>query len=229
MTDENGQATTYAYNDPNFYRVTAVTDPLGNVTNYSYAKYTDTNPAQVESVLTFGSATQDVLTTLDGLGRTILSQTREAPASLTFDSIETSYDSLGRATKTTLPYAAEAGSTNSGAKGTTTTYDALNRPLTVTDGGGGTISYSYTKNDVLVTVGGGETRQLEYDGLGRLTSVCELTSGTGSGTCGQTTSKQGYWTTYTYDVLGNLIGVTQNGKIAVTLRPDPLRMTPCRA
>jgi RHS repeat-associated protein len=55
-------------------------------------------------------------------------------------------------------------------------------------------------------------KQLEYDGLGRLTSVCELTSAAGSGTCGQTTPQTGYWTRYMYDALNNLTGVTQNAQ-----------------
>src|SRR6266566_1974052 len=60
---------------------------------------------------------------------------------------------------------------------TTTTYDALNRPLTITDGGNGTVNYTYNQNDAFVTIGpapSGENpkrRQLEYDALGRLTSV----------------------------------------------------------
>src|SRR6266566_6380081 len=87
---------------------------------------------------------------------------------------------------------------------TTTTYDALNRPLTITDGGNGTVNYTYNQNDAFVTIGpapSGENpkrRQLEYDALGRLTSVCEITSGAGSGTCRQTVSQTGYWTNYSY-------------------------------
>ncbi|MGI9102743.1 MAG: RHS repeat-associated core domain-containing protein [Terriglobales bacterium] len=54
---------------------------------------------------------------------------------------------------------------------------------------------------------------MEYDALGRLTSVCEITSGSGSGSCGQTQAQQtGYWTKYTYDVLNNLTSVTQNAQ-----------------
>jgi uncharacterized protein RhaS with RHS repeats len=75
----------------------------------------------------------------------------------------------------------------------------------------------------LVTIGpapAGEStkrRQLEYDGLGRLTSLCEITAGyTGApaGSCGQTVSQTGYLTKYTYDVLGNLLTVAQNAQAA---------------
>ena len=173
--------------------------------------------------MSFGSSTSDVLATLDGLGRTELTQTKEAPGSSTYDSVETYYDSLGRPYKTTLPYAANAGATCSGScYDTSTTYDALGRPLTVTDGGSGTITYSYTANDTYQTASpapSGENpkrKQLEYDALGRLTSLCEVTSLTGSGACSQTSSATGYWTTYVYDVNNNLTGVTQNAQSSST-------------
>src|SRR6266446_4767869 len=102
---------------------------------------------------------------------------------------------------------------------TTNSYDALSRISQVTDAGGGTATYSpYSNNDVVVTVGpapSGENtkrRQLEYDGLGRLISVCEITSGPGSGACGQNSPAAGYLTNYTHDALGNLTGVTQNAQ-----------------
>jgi RHS repeat-associated protein len=53
---------------------------------------------------------------------------------------------------------------------------------------------------------------MQYDGLGRLSSVCEITSASGSGTCSQTTTQTGFWTEYTYDALGDTTGVTQNAQ-----------------
>jgi YD repeat-containing protein len=213
-TDANNQTTTTTYNDPNFWRPTATTDPTSAVTNISYG----ISPPTSESVLNFNGTTStvDQRVRADTLGRVHISQVRQAQGSANFDSIETDYDSLGRTSRVTVPYAGVAGQTNASAPATTTTYDALNRPVTVTDGGGGTATYSYSQNDVLVTIGpaaageNAKARQLEYDALGRLTSVCEITTAAGSGTCGQNTVKVGYWTKYSYDAAGNLLTVTQN-------------------
>jgi RHS repeat-associated protein len=74
------------------------------------------------------------------------------------------------------------------------------------------------QNDTYRTLGPAPTgentkrKQLEYDALGRMTSVCEITTATGSGSCAQTSAVTGYWTQYTYDVLNNLVGVTQNAQ-----------------
>ena len=56
--------------------------------------------------------------------------------------------------------------------------------------------------------------------------MCELSSASGSGTCGQTTSQTGFWTKYTYDLLNNLTGVVQNAQSSShqtrTYQYDPL-------
>jgi RHS repeat-associated protein len=214
-TDENGQNTSTTWNDPYFWRPAASTDQAGNVTNLAYSGAT-----VVTSSLLFngGNSVAESRVLLDSLGRPSITQRRQGPGASNYDSVETDYDSLGRPYKSSLPYSAAAGQADPSWKGTTTTYDALGRPTQTTDSGGGTVTLTYNKNDVLSVVGPAPTgentkqRQLEYDGLGRLKSVCEKTSGSGSGTCAQTNSLTGYWTQYTYDVLGNLTGVTQNAQ-----------------
>ena len=218
-TDENGQVTAFTYNDPDFWRPATSTDQENNATNYAYA-----NPNSVESSLVFNSngSTTDVLATLDGLGRTLVTQRKQSPGSSSYDSIETNYDSLGRPYQTTVPYSGTAGQTNGSAPKTTTTYDALSRPTQTQDGGGGTVSFSYSANDVLQTIGPAPTgentkrKQSEYNSVGELSSVCEITGLSGSGTCAQNTSATGYWTKYTYDTLGDLTGVTQDAQSSTT-------------
>ncbi len=230
-TDENSQTTTTTYNDPYFWRPASIQDPTGATTSLCYGLMSGAtctpNPTQTESVLTFnsGGSAVDKLTTLDGLGRTHVQQTRQSPGSSNLDSVETDYDSLGRTSRVTLSYSGTAGQTNSSVASTTTTYDAMSRPLIVSDSGGGSTVYFYgnpgsQNQDVYITRNPGPSgenakrRQFEYDGLGRLASVCEVTAGTGSGTCGQSTVRTGYWTTYSWDPMGNLKGLTQNAQIS---------------
>jgi hypothetical protein len=217
-TDENGQTTytNYFVNssaDP-FWRKLQTKDELGNITNFTYSVNS------IESAMLFnsGASTVDVLTTIDGLGQATNKQKRQAPGSANWDTVSTGYDKMGRVASVSEPCTTTAGALCPATPATTFQYDAMSRPILTTDGGSGTISHSYSKNDVLVTVGpapaGENTKrnQNEYDGLGRLTSVCELTTGTGSGTCAQATSQTGYWTKYTYDPIGHLTGVTQNAQ-----------------
>ena len=165
------------------------------------------------------SSTTDVLATVDALGRPHVSQQKEAPGSTTYDSVETDFDSLGRPDRTTVPYPGSSGQTSSSAPSTTTIYDALGRPTSVTDSGSGYRDYTYSQNDTYESAGpapSGENtkrKQFEYDALRRLTSICEITSATGSGTCGQTSSPPD---------TGRNIPMT-----STTISP-PLRRTPSR-
>jgi len=213
LTDENGKISSTAYGGSaytnDFWRPYSTTDQSGNTTNFTYPSAT-----QTESKLSFNNSVVDHLTTVDGLGRLSISQTEEGPGSGNYDSVETTYDANGRVYKVTMPYVATSGQPCSGScPGTSYGYDTLNRVTSVTDGGSGYTDSVYTNNDVLQTVGPAPLRkkQLQYDGLGRLGSVCELTS-SGGGACAQTNSQTGFWTKYTPDALGNLTGVTQNAQ-----------------
>lgn len=221
LTDENGQVASTTYNDAYFWRPNGTTDQLGNQTAIWYQP----NPSyccpwMVASELgpfnSGNSAVEDVQYK-DGLGRTYVDQHLQSPGSSSFDSVSYTFDSNGRPYSVSMPCTIGLTGTCSTPK-TTQTYDTLNRPLVTTDGGGGTVTHNYSQNDVLISMGpapSGENtkrRQLEFDGLGRLASVCEITSASGSGTCGQTSSQTGYWTKYTYDALGNLLTVTQNAQ-----------------
>jgi RHS repeat-associated protein len=206
-TDENNQPTTAAYTDP-LWRITSATNQGYPATNYTYP-----DPNHFESYMNFnGSAsTVDTTTQTDGLGRPILVQKKQGQGSSSFDSVQYQYgwtQNTGAFVKQSMPYS------GSPSAWTTTQYDALGRVSSVTDGGGGSVTYTYNGNDVLQTsLSPAVQKQLEYDALGRLTSVCEINSGTTAWpavTCGQFNSTKGYWTTYTYNALGNLKSVTQN-------------------
>jgi RHS repeat-associated protein len=233
VTDENSKVSSTLYTGTNpctgngpdaaFWRPFASTDPSGNSTCLYYI-----SPTRSESKLSFnsGSSVQDVVTTVDAYGRTRLTQARQGPSASNYDTIQTDYDVAGcGVSRTTLPFVATLGGTSSSAPGSSTTHDALCRVTNTSDGGGGSTSFTYTYNDTYQSLGPAPTgentkdKQLEYDGLGRLASVCEITSsGNGGGACGQASGKTGYWTKYTYDALGNRLTVSQNAQATVQTR-----------
>ena len=226
VTDENGKISSVTFYDssksPTFdplWRPIYSTDATGVQTTYAYTATT------ADSRMLFNGSNSAVenLVTLDSLGRAHLAQRRKGPSSIYYDSVETDYDTLGRVYKSTMPYTGTASQAATNPVVTTTTYDGANRIAQVLDGGSGYIAYDYATNakynDVLVTSGpnpaGEQTkkRQLEYDGAGRLTSVCELSSTLpGSATCGQSQTHTGFWTKYTYDALGDVLTVAQNAQ-----------------
>jgi len=219
LTDENGQIVKTNYTNADFWRPDNTVDQENNQTSLNYY----TGPTAVESSLPFnsGNSTVDVRTTVDGFGRSILTQRLQGPTLTTYDTSETDYNNVGLPDRFTMPFKATQGGTSSSAPATTVNYDALGRPTQVSAADGGSAAYTYTNNDVLVTVTGSQTfkKQLEYDGLGRLTSVCEIsTTLTGRGACNQTTTQTGFWTKYTYDALGRLLTVTQNAQTSPQTR-----------
>jgi len=211
-TDGNGLASTATYNDAShLWRPTSITAPDGKAISINYI-----SPNQLEQATTFNSgvSTSDTLVTQDGLGRTFLSQRRQGPSLPSFDTVQTAYDAMNRPISVSMPFSDPAGTGGGGTAFTTTSYDALSRPLAVTDGGGGTVIYGYGQNDVEITAGPAPTvsKQEEFDGLGRLESVCELTSAGGSGACGQTNAQTGFWTKYTRNGRDQITGVAQNAQ-----------------
>jgi RHS repeat-associated protein len=214
-TDVNGNTTTTTYDDP-FWRPTGIVDPLGNSTTTTFPT-ASSNTSSVSQQSLGGLPANYALTTYDGLGDMILSQTRQGSGSTNYTSIARVFDPRGLMTWSSVPYSASAGSYLTTGPGITTAYDGIGRKLSSIDGGGGTLTYTYNLNDILVTKGpavsgeNAKSRQLQHNGLGELTSVCEITSGSGSGSCGQNTTGVGYQTIYTYDA-NNLVSVSENSQ-----------------
>jgi YD repeat-containing protein len=220
VADPNSANVTTSYTDPYFWRPASVTDQLSNVTNYSYYPTLST-VGQMESVMTYGSSTTDVLTTPDSLGRAYLQQTRESPTSGNWDTVQYSYDTSGRLLWLFRPFLSTTPGVGSGGglPSTVYSYDNLGRYTDVTDWTGVHTGYTYNLNDATVTVTpapsgeNAKARQYEYDVLGRLSSVCEMSATLpGVGSCGQHTAQTGYKTSYGYDPLGNLLSVTQGAQ-----------------
>jgi YD repeat-containing protein len=213
--DPNGFSVSETYNDP-FWRPTTATDQLNNTVTLSYYPTValNTNEAQ----MTFGSSDFDAFNTADLLGRPLLAQKIEGSGG-SWDTTEMGYswNATGRVTTRTMPCATSKSSGCS--NGTTTiTHDALGRPLVKTDGGGGTVTYTYPEQDILTVIGpapAGEVVkqvQKEYNGLGQLMSVCQLSSATGTTSCGQANGGTGYVTTYNYNADGTVSSVVRGSQ-----------------
>ena len=134
----------------------------------------------------------------DKLGRTI--ETRQYEGGSNFIATKTEFDALGRSFRTSNPYRPWQ---SESAVWTTSAVDGLGRVISVTTPDGAVVSTSYVGNTVTVTDQAGKTRKSVRDALGRLVGLYEDPDVPGGPT------ELNYQTTYTYDVLDNLVKVTQ--------------------
>jgi len=201
--------------DP-FYRPLEDIDQKGYTTNYAYT------PTTFDSTFLFNgnSSVVETLSTTDSIGRPAISQLRQGPApNANWDTKSRTFDSDGRVYETSLP-CVQGASEACSASTESQTYDALNRPLVHIGTGGDVVTKTYPDNDVLTTLTPAPTgenaksTQKEYDGLGRLKSVCVISNATGSGSCLQANGGAGFLKTYTYDAAGRLLQTIENAQVA---------------
>jgi RHS repeat-associated protein len=220
--------TSWSYMGDPLYRLMQYTDQLSNATNFTYGSNT------VESAMTWtlngNTSTQDTLTTSDGLGRPYLVQKRQQAGGSNWNTVQTSYNNLGQVVSKSQEFVSTQGVGNHSAlQSSTITYDALGRVTSTTDGGGGYKKNIYNAQDVLTQLGPApltngiqenlKQRQYEYNGLGELVSVCEITAGEGTWSgyaCNQNNSEIGYLTSSNYDAVGELLNQVQNGGLTTS-------------
>jgi RHS repeat-associated protein len=205
----NRTGTAYSYDL--MLRPTGVNYPDGGQTSYSYSDRS--TPVSITSTQTINSSYNRVtVSNRDGLGREYQSQVTSDPEGT--DTVDTSYDLLGRKATVSNPHRSGSTSTD----GTTTyQYDALNRvTLEIPPDG------SSSSNNVATTYGAqttgtlcltttvtdqaGKKRMSCSDALGHMVEVVEYTSPTN------------FETDYSYDVLDNVLSVTQKGDNANNAR-----------
>jgi RHS repeat-associated protein len=191
-----GDVTTTQYDA--LCRPVQVNTPLGGFTSTSYCTASGTNAcgnANAQSTTTQappadGSGNQWQTVFFDGLGRAWRTQSKGAAGTSTCQ--DTTYNARGAAATQTDLYVCGA----SGPPQSTTTYDALDRPVQ-------TVNYDGTKN--LVSYGAwtvtttdelGRATVHGFNALGELTAVKYFPGATG------------YTTTSTYDAKGRLLGIT---------------------
>lgn len=192
--DLNGVGTTYSYNDPldrlvQVRRAAGGGSTLESQTNYTYPNTQQVNTRQDQN--TTGDGRIGSATIADGFGRTVDSVQYEDSSQI---EVHTVYNALGQVASTSNP--ARPGDS---LLYTITSYDTLGRVTQVQGPDGSVTNTSYSGNQTTVTDPAGKNKTYSYDALGRLLSVYEDTESGGLN----------YATNYGYDVLGNLLWVSQ--------------------
>ncbi len=200
-TDANSQMTSMAYSDP-LNRLTQVTQPNGAHVSYIYSE--TPNDLYVR-VLADEDASRVIETRkyFDNMGRAVRGFLYDGTPSTPWLVTDTYYDTMGRVSKVSNPYRVSSPSAAVPAfcsACTTTSYDALCRVLSVTTPDTAVVTSGYSGNAVTVTDQIGKKRKSVTDALGRLREVYEDPTGLN------------YLTSFSYDVLGNLITVTQGSQ-----------------
>jgi RHS repeat-associated protein len=232
--DANGNLTNYTYGDANYWRVTQTSFPDGGSTSTTY-NFGTNSPWNI-TTSTAEDSTHNVSgeTVLDGFGRVVQTQASDPTPGKT-DYVDTVYDSIGRVASISNPYQ----TTGDPTYGITQySYDALDRTTSVVhpDSTQATFNHSGAATQMIDegsnSSGSTQVQRMDQsDGLGRLISVCEVTSQSQLGSsntpvaCGQDIAATGFLTTYGYDALGNRTLVTQGSLTRSYSYDDLSRLT----
>jgi RHS repeat-associated protein len=215
LTDPNGQTTSYSYDSIN--RLSTITAPTGGATTtYDYGSTPGNLYMRTRSSIESSRVT-DTYQFFDGLGRACRSFANEGSTYVTSD---TQYDSMGRSWRVSNPYRTTSLSATVNPDGywTTNGYDYLGRVTTVTTPDSAVVTSDYSGSTstplasvVTVTDQAGKLRRSLVDALGRLARVDEPDTSSSTGSLG-TVASPTQATSYSYDTVGNLIGVTQGSQ-----------------
>jgi RHS repeat-associated protein len=165
-TDENSQVTQYFYDF--LRRPTSIVRQADNATvRYSYddVHFTSTVTTPVDS-----SKSIQQVSAVDGLGRTISSTMEDGSNNIIAASIN-QIDLLGRPYRTSNPY------TGTPSYWTSTQFDVLGRPTSVTLPDNSVSRYSYAQQTLTLTDPSGKQRASIFDSAGRLAEADEPGAG----------------------------------------------------
>lgn len=209
-TDADNRTSLAGY-DPATLRVAIRTLPTGAHTDYVYDEtaMTVTETTYIQSHPTHTTITSQSVRVMNGRGD--VRQEKSLAAGGAFDLVDTVYDSMGRVSQESRPY--HSGDT---LQWTTTTYDALNRIISVQHPDGSTMQsfYNEASRPNVASASPGETTRIQdawgrerwsrEDSSGRTVEIVEPNpAGNGSVATG------GLVTTYAYNTLDDLVLVTQ--------------------
>ena len=222
-TDANSQVTYFAYNTDSL-RLDHVDSPDGGQVSYDYFNGLAADSASRYHFSVVATTKLDSTRYVDSKsyfdGRGALTQTFDSYTSTDGWAVaDVEYDSMGRPYRTSNPYycTSSYGSCSINPSGiwTTATFDVLGRVTQTTIPRGDdsspsattTVSVTYEGEVTTITDQAGKQRRQLTDALGRVMKLHEPTS-SGLGTVGSPNQE----TTYTYDVLGNLLKITQGSQ-----------------
>lgn len=219
-TDANSKTTTWEY-EPllsvsppknSLNRVKKITQPDGGETVFEYGDTPGSFYVRSQTKLN-ATTWSDAYTYLDGMARPKRAAAYVGPGAR--DITDTEYDNQGRAWRSSNPYRDSSSNpaSPSGLLWTSSTFDALNRVLTVTTPDGAVVTSNYSGNVVTVTDQAGKARRSESDAAGRLLKVTEDPAGLN------------YDTLYEYDAPGNLTKVTQGSQLRDFIYDSLKRLT----
>jgi RHS repeat-associated protein len=202
-TDAHGQVTTMEYNDA-LLRPTRVIPPTGGAITETVYNDTPNNVWVKVRTQIDGTNWAETTNFADGLGRVIKTQTKNSQGDVFSESI---YDNMGRVKQVTNPY--RIGETK---YWTVTNYDELSRVKEVISPDNSKVQSFYelaTSGNigtvVVVNDQANKLRRSVTNGLGQLVRVDEPDDNGNLGT----TASPVQPTSYSYDVLNNLLQVTQ--------------------
>ena len=218
-TDANSLTTSYTYDS--MWRLATVTRPDGGVDSIAHQE--SSFPFTATLTRPINSSQNRVSTNVfDGLGRVTQSQLTSDPQGTVYT--DTTYDALGRISTVSNPHRTCGTDTTSSCGTTTYSYDPLSRKTSEAYPDGSTLTTAYCGPSTLVTDPTGKWRRSRTDGLGRLVEVDEPNAvGASVASTGCPSSGEPIFvTSYSYDALGNLTQVVQNGSHTRTFTYDSL-------
>ncbi len=223
VTDPNGKTTTSTYDALGRTLATTAPDGLVNTIVYNYGTGFTVGTQNFQHTKSGGGLTANLVskTYFDGLGRTTKQESPGAAdggTSLKVLVTETQYDGRGLVKQTSLPYI--QGAESATGRWRTMTYDALGRLIQSTNPDG-TSSKACYNVWTTTTIDPKLHKQVEAkDALGRLVIVQEYT---GTQVDCTTTGGTLYATTsYTYNLVGNLLSVADTRGNVSTMTYDTL-------
>ena len=153
---------------------------------------------------------------VDSYGRTSRIAIYNGQSSNSWYQVDYCYDATGNLSFKSMHYQATGLSApkQCSGSGTTYSYDALGR-ITSSTNIDGTTSYQYSNRAVKTTDVNGVQKITQYDLLGRISAVCEISSNAsmpGSGapvSCGMDIAGTGFITSYSYNLAQNTTTITQ--------------------